>query len=147
MAGRRPAPSQSAPAAPDLDDETDDPRRSHASDFTLRLILDLTRSQGATTQAIRDLSEAVQRQGQKLDRIDELRIDLASHRTKLETACDDLRQVKQKLDRVHTWVVGAAAIVAFLVVAAQIALRVWPAHDAAPIAAPAPANPAQPPSR
>lgn len=147
MAGRRSTQPPAAAPSPDLDDETDDPQGSQASNFTLRLILDLTRGQGATTQAIRDLSADLQRQGQKLDRIDDMRVDLAALRTKLDTACDDLRQTRQKLDRVHTWVVGAAAIVAFLVVAAQIALRVWPAHEVAPMAATATTNPAQPPPR
>jgi hypothetical protein len=109
------------------------------------MIMELKGSHGGLTQAVQHLSDAIERQGQKLDKIDDLRVDFASYRTKLDTACDDLRDTKRKLDRVHTLVIGAAAVIGFLAVVAQIALRAWPTHEAAPIVitAPAPSVPSK----
>jgi hypothetical protein len=138
---RRPAPSQPDVISPDLDIETIDPKQPHGSSFTLQMIMELKGSHGGLTQAVQNLSDAIERQGQKLDKIDDLRVDFAGYRAKLDTACDDLRHTKTKLDRVHTLVIGAAAVIGFLVVVAQIALRPWPMHEPAPIVITAPAPP------
>jgi hypothetical protein len=45
--------------------------------------------------------------------------------TRLSHINDRLQETKKKGDRVHTWVIGAAAIMGFVVVVVQIALRVW----------------------
>ena len=84
------------------------------------------------------------RQGTKLDKIDDLRVDLARIDTRLTTACDELQRTKTKLDRVHNWVIGVGAVVAFLVFVVQIALRVWP--TTAPVAPAQVIAPANPPS-
>jgi hypothetical protein len=140
------SPSPTETVSPDLDIETVDPRQPHGSSFTIQMIMELKGSHGSLTQAVQNLSEMIERQGSKLDKIEDLRVDFARYSTKLDSACDDLRETKTKLDRVHSMVIGAAAVVAFLVVIAQIALRAWPMHEPAPIVitAPAPAAPAIP---
>lgn len=64
----------------------------------------------------------------------EIRTDLRDVRDrtiKLEEAVrandKTLEETRKKVDRVHNWVIGASAIIAFLVVASQILLRIWPA--------------------
>jgi hypothetical protein len=132
--------------SPDIDIDTVDPEKPQSSSFTLKMVMELKSSHIGLTPAIRNLSQTIERQRQKLDKLDDLRIEFASHKATLDRACDDLRDAKAKLDRIHTWKVGAAAVVAFLVFASQVALRVWPPHEAAPvvITAPTPTAPAAP---
>jgi hypothetical protein len=94
--------------------------------------MELQKSHGALMQAIEHLTGAINQQCAKLDKIDEIRVDLREHTTRLSIACDDLKDTRKKVERIHTWVVGAAAIVGFLAVAAQIALRVWPTASSVP---------------
>lgn len=37
-----------------------------------------------------------------------------------------LDETRKKVDRVHNWVIGAAAVVAFIAVAGKLIIRVWP---------------------
>jgi len=46
--------------------------------------------------------------------------------TRIAHIDDSLTETKKKVDRIHNWVVGAAAVVTALVVIIQIALRFWP---------------------
>jgi hypothetical protein len=134
---RRSSPEDDA-VSPDLDIDTVDPAKPQSSSFTLKTVMELKSSHVVLTHEIRNLSQTIERQGQKLDKLDDLRIEFASHKTTLDKTCDDLKDAKAKLDRIHTWVVGAAAVIAFLVFASQVALRVWPPHEAAPVGATAP---------
>ncbi len=48
--------------------------------------------------------------------------------TRLSTLDGAVSDIKKKLDHVHNWVIGAGAVAAFLAIATQILLRVWPAQ-------------------
>ena len=86
------------------------------------------------TQAVQNLKASIDRQDQKLDRIDDLRVDMVRSETRLSAACDELQRVKTKLDRVHNWIIGVGAVIGFLVFASQVVLRVWPGFSQTPTA-------------
>lgn len=113
-----PSPSRDVPS-PERSD------RDHPDSWTLQAILGIKETQGATTEAIKNLTTAVDRLGVQLGKIDDLRIDVAKIDTKVSITHTDLESVKKKLETVRTWVIGAAAIVAFIAFAAPIVVRFW----------------------
>lgn len=62
--------------------------------------------------------------------------DVRDRTIKLEEAVrandKTIEETRKKVARVHNWIIGAGAIVAFLVVASQILLRIWPATPQPP---------------
>jgi hypothetical protein len=88
--------------------------------------MELQKSQGALTQHILDLGKSIDQRMQKLDKLDDLRIEIKGLSTILDATCKQLVEVKEKADRVHTWVVGAAAVVSAIVIVATIASRFIP---------------------
>lgn len=128
MAGRTRAQKETDIVAPDADFVTDDPRTPSGPNFALQMIMDLTRAQAAVTQNLAALSKSVEKQGDKLGRIDDLRVDIKELSTKLGALTEDLRETKTRLDKVRTFVIGATAVVAAVVIISQIAIRFapWP---------------------
>jgi hypothetical protein len=65
--------------------------------------------------------------------------------TRLTTTDTTLVEIKRKLDRVHNYVIGAAAVVAFAIFLTQFAVRFWPssAQPTTPLSSPAATIPAQ----
>jgi hypothetical protein len=115
--------------SPDYAYETPDPPMPRDSGFTLRMIMDLQRSHGTLTEAIRGLTEAVTRQHQQLGKIDDLRVSVGKLETSVATLTSELGGTKEKLDKVRTWVIGAAAVVGAvgsLAALVVLALRFWP---------------------
>lgn len=134
MAGRTRTQKETEIAAPDADFITDDPRTPSGPNFALQMIMDLTRAQTTVTQNLAALSKSVEKQGDKLGRIDDLRVDIKELSTKLGSLAEDLKETKSRLDKVRTFVIGAAAVVATLVIISQIAIRFapWPATHSLP---------------
>jgi hypothetical protein len=83
--------------SPDIDIDTVDPEKPQSSSFTLKMVMELKSSHIGLTPAIRNLSQTIERQRQKLDKLDDLRIEFASHKATLDRACDDLILLRQKL--------------------------------------------------
>jgi tRNA A58 N-methylase Trm61 len=114
------------PELPDNDYERPDPPRTASHDFTLQIVVDLQRSHGSLTKSIELLSKAIEKQSERLSKIDDLRVDLKEMSTKLDRACLDIDKARAKIDKVHSWVVGASAVIFFVVAIAQVAVRLWP---------------------
>ena len=93
--------------------------------FTLQAIMDLKGSQSGITEAIKNLTEAIIRQDKQLDKIENLRVDVARIDTRTSTIETELGSVKNKLDLVYKWVIGAGAIIAFIVIAATLAATLY----------------------
>lgn len=132
MAGRPRVQKEAEVVAPDADFITDDPRTPSGPNFALQMVMDLTRAQTAVTQNLAALSKSVEKQGDKLGRIDDLRVDIKELSTKVGALTEDLRETKTRLDKVRTFVIGATAVVAVLILIGQIAIRFapWPATQA-----------------
>lgn len=148
MAGRR-ARTYDREDAPSPDEGPDipAPRRAHDYDFLMPMILEIQKTTGALAQEIKGLSSTIEKQGQKLDKIDDVRVDLGKLQTEIGHLSKELGSTKDKLDKVRTWVIGAAAIVGAIVAGATIVVRVFPlgAAPAVPAALAIPSSaPAQP---
>lgn len=123
---RAPSQSHSQRISSDIDLDTDDPVRPHGSSFTLQMIMELKGTQGGLTEAVNGLTRSVDGHGIKLECISDLRADLREISTKLTALDKTVGETKTKVERVHNWIIGAAAIVGFLIVVGQIALRLLP---------------------
>jgi hypothetical protein len=147
-AGRRSGRAEEAASVPDLDFETADPIRPQGSSFTLQLIMELKGAQGGLTEAINGLTKSVEGHGTKLDSLSDIRADLREITTRLDTVNKTVEKNEARLERVHTWVIGAAAIIGFLVIAVPVAMRFWPAPQVAipPISVNVPPQPPTPPT-
>lgn len=111
--------------------ETDDPdNHPHGSSFILQTIMELQKSHGALTQSVADLAKMIDQKMQKLDKIEDIRVEIKGLSTTLQTTCNQLSEVKAKTDKVHTWVVGAAAVISAVVVAATVGSRFIPTTPA-----------------
>ncbi len=93
----------------------------------------LQKSHGSLETAIHGLTSAIEKQGSKLDKIDDKVNDMRVGFGKLETEVSNLSQdhkgTKDKLDKVRVTVIGAAAVVAFIVIAAGIFVKFLPTNE------------------
>jgi hypothetical protein len=132
MAADRQQISDQSEISPDLDFETPDPTRPHGSSFTLQMIMELKGAQGGLTTAVQGLRYSVDNHGSKLDAINEIRADLREITTRLTVIEGSLGETKKKLEHVHSLVIGATAIVGFVILISQVALRFWPGPSQLP---------------
>ena len=132
MAADRQQTSDQSGISPDLDFETADPIRPHGSSFTLQMIMELKGAQGGLTTAVHGLMRSVENHGSKLEAIESVRADLREITTRLTTIEGSLSETKKKLEHVHSLVIGAAAIVGFVILISQAALRFWPGPSQQP---------------
>ena len=147
--GRRPQTGRTPTPPPAVEVESPEAARSHPDSFLYKLMLDVHREQGATGQALSHLTSMVERQGQQMGRVDDLRVEVAKLGETIAQLGRDMATTKEKLDKVRIWIAGAAAVVAFFVVAVPLVVRTWPApaaSTAAPASAPIvpPQTPAPP---
>ena len=143
MAGLRGTSTGNPATSPRGELDVADPSMSQADAFTLRAILDLTRSQGTFAAEINNLGGAIERVERtlerverKVDKIDDVRVAVASLETRMTSVTADIATVKSRLDGVRTWVVGAGAVVAVVVAITPVALRFWPPPPVVAVAAP-----------
>jgi len=100
--------------------------------FTLQAILELKGSQGAVTQAISNLTDAINRQDKQLGKIDDLRVEVGKIDTNISNLTDRLGKAEGKLSEIKTWITGAGAIIAFIVVCLGIAAKFLPLQPTIP---------------
>lgn len=89
-------------------------------------MLDVQRDQGAVEQALTHLTSAIDKQGQQMGKIDDLRVEIGRMSMALEHLGTEMGSTKSKLDKVRLWIAGAAAIVALLVILVPLAVRYLP---------------------
>ena len=146
MSPQRSSQSDKTTVAPDMDFETSDPpMRSHGSSFALQMIMELKGAQGGISNSVIGLTRSIELHGTKLDSIADLRADIREITTKLISIDSSQKDLKDKLDHVRTFVIGATAVIACLVIVAQLALRFWPSTSQVPpqIIVNVPASPQQ----
>jgi hypothetical protein len=110
----------------DMDFETDDPRRAVGPNFGLQMMMDLTRAQAVLSSNVTALTAQIEKQGEKHDKISELRLEIRECATRIQILSDDHKETKSKLDKVRIWVAGAAAVVIVAVIAIQVYVRLTP---------------------
>jgi len=140
MVARRSSAGQVPVPPPDIVVESPDSAHSHPDTFVYRILLDVQKSQGATEQAMSHLVSAIERQGQQIAKVEDLRVDVARMAEVLAQLGRDVGSAKEKLDKVRLWIAGAAAIVMLVVVAVPVALRFWPPQQSSIVSA-APSSP------
>ena len=141
MAARRPPSGRTPTPPPDVEVESPDVGRSYSDSFLYKILLDVQKSQGAAEQAISHLTSSVERQGQKMAKVEDLRIDVAKMNETLGQLSKDVAAAKDKLDTVRLWIAGAAAIVALVaVIGVPTILRFWPPQPP-PVASTVPTSP------
>lgn len=129
MAGSRPTNQDQARLSQDADFETSDPGgRTYNPSFTLEAILELQRNNGVLTESINNLRMSIEAISKKIDTITDIRIEMKEISTKLATLETDSKEHKAKIEKVHHWIIGASAVLAVIVFAAQFSSRLWPAQ-------------------
>jgi len=121
------------------------PERSGNVDhsFTLQAVMELKASQGATNQALANLADNVKQLSTKLDKIDDLRVDIGKIETNITHLSTEITSLKSKLDKVRNWIVGAGAIIAFIAFEVGVAVKFIPVPSVvAPVPPVTPASPA-----
>jgi hypothetical protein len=88
--------------------------------------MDLQRTIGGTTEAIRLLTLGLDRQSTQLGKIDDLRVDIGKIETQLNGLSNSLSGIEGRVDRIRSWIIGAGAIIAFIVIAASIGAQFVP---------------------
>lgn len=107
----------------------------------LQTMLEMTRSQGAITEAIKSLQITVERLLVKMDKVDDLRVAVGKLETSVTAFATEMDSTKTKLDAVRKWVIGAAAVIMVAGALIPLVIRFWPsATSSAPIAAAAPSG-------
>ncbi|WP_423065433.1 hypothetical protein [Devosia sp. CN2-171] len=95
--------------------------------------MELKGSQGGIAANLETLTKAIEKQGEKLDAIAELKSDVRDLTTRLAAASDEIKEARLKLDKVRLWIAGVGGVVLILGVLAQFAVRLLPAPTAAPV--------------
>lgn len=103
---------------------------SLADNFMYRMLLDVQKAQGATEQSFIYLTSAIDKQGQQMGKIDDIRVDIARMSAVLEQLGTDMGSMKGKLDKARLWIAGATTLIAALVIIVQFAMRYLPALSA-----------------
>ncbi len=100
--------------------------------FMYQMMMDVKKSQGAIEQSLTSLTSAVDKQGQQMGKIDDIRVEVGRMSTMLEQLGTDMTSTKGKLDKVRLWIAGAAAIVALIVIiVVPLAIRYLPSSSVA----------------
>jgi hypothetical protein len=133
MANRPPIRSSGSGAriSPEPSFDVDDPSDvGRGPSFVLQTIMEIQKANGILQQSIISLNSDLDRKLSKLDKIDDIRIDIVKIQTEFENSKSVISDIKQKTDKIHNWVIGAAAIAAFLVVAVGVGVRLLPLGSA-----------------
>lgn len=93
-------------------------------------MMDMTRSQGAITEAIKALQVSVDKLAAKIDKIDDVKVSMARVEVNVTTLTTEMKSTKDRLETVRTWVIGAVAVVTFIAAIVPIAIRFWPFTNA-----------------
>jgi hypothetical protein len=105
--------------------------RPHPDSFMLQTMMDITRAQGATTEALTNLKSSVDKLTDKLDKVDDLRVSVGKIETSLTNLTLELKSTKDRLDTVRNWVIGAAAVVMVAGAIIPLVVRFWPTPSSA----------------
>lgn len=113
--------------SPALDVQSPEGRdRDHPDSWTLQAVMGIKETQGATTEAIKNLGASVSRMENHLLKFDDLRVEVGKLDTRLASLQSDFDKADRKLESLRIWVIGAAAIVGFIAFATPIVLRLFP---------------------
>lgn len=127
MAGNRPSSGEGFSPSPDWDFETPEPNpRPAPTSFVLQTVMELQRAHGSLTNSVDALRKSHENFSDKLDTIGGIRVDIKEVCTKLSYLEAEQKESRAKIEKVHHWVIGASAVIAFLVIGMQIAFRFWP---------------------
>lgn len=107
-------------------DDQDDPGgvgsgRNHS--FLLQTVMELQKSQGALAQTIKDLQNSVDSRMQKLDKLEDVRIELKGLSVSQDEMKSQFKETKEQVSRIHTWLIRATAILSFIVFFSGIIFR------------------------
>jgi len=130
MAGRRTQPELPPTTPPAIPVVGSRAEPSLADNFMYRMLVDVHKAQGATEQALAHLTSAIDKQGQQMGKIDDIRVDVGRISTMLEQLGTDMRSTKGKLDKVRLWIAGATTLIAALVIIVPLALKYLPLSSA-----------------
>lgn len=130
MVARRPATGQPAVPSPQVAVGSPDDR-PHPDSFMLQTMMEMTRSQGAITEAIKALQLSVDKLSAKIDKTDELKVSMAKVEANVGTLTGEMKSTKDRLDAVRTWVIGATAVIGVAATIVPLAVRFWPSSNPA----------------
>jgi hypothetical protein len=112
--------------SPDLAYETTDPAERHTMEWVFRMLSAQTRGQGEILGTLKNINDTLSRHEKHLEKISDIQIAIAKIETNYDHVSRNLEDTTTRLDKVRTYVIGAAAIVAAIIIAAQIVLRFLP---------------------
>lgn len=105
------------------------PDRPHPDSFMLQTMMEMTRSQGTLTEAVRGLQAAIDRLSIKMEKIDDLRVAVGKVESATQTLTSEMDSTKTKLDSVRTWVLRATGVIMFVAVCIPLAVHYLPSFS------------------